>query len=213
MTDPNRITDSAHIAWPDLLVVREFLDPVTCREILAEMNTAESAAATVYGRGAGGMVDQGVRQTLRIRPSVATVQLVVDRLLAFKPSAEKHFDVSLSECEDPQFLRYREGDFFVAHQDGNTGLLRLDTESRRVSTVIFLSRETDSLPPGEIDSPEPDAYCGGSLVFTDIRPGSSEPKFHFVGEPGTLIAFRAETTHEVTPVTHGERYSIVSWFR
>jgi predicted 2-oxoglutarate/Fe(II)-dependent dioxygenase YbiX len=34
-----------------------------------------------------------------------------------------------------------------------------------------------------------------------------------VGEPGMLIAFRAETTHEITPVTHGERYSIVSWYR
>lgn len=191
--------------WPDLLVVKEFLDTVTCREIVAEMNTAEGAAATVYGRGVAGSVDHGVRQTLRIRPSVAIVQLVIDRLLQFKPAAEKHFDVALSECEDPQFLRYREGDFFVAHQDGNTGLLRLETESRRVSTVIFLSRETDS--------PRADAHCGGSLVFTDLRPGSSEPKFHFAGEPGTLIAFRAETTHEVTPVTHGERYSIVSWFR
>lgn len=195
------MTDS----WPDLLVVKEFLDPLTCRQILAEMNSAEGAAATIYGRGAAGSVDQGVRQTLRLRPSVATVQFVTDRLLQFKPAAEKYFDVALNECEDPQFLRYREGDFFVAHQDGNTGLLRLESESRRVSTVIFLSRETDS--------PQPDAYCGGSLVFTDIRPGSSEPKFHFVGEPGTLIAFRAETTHEVTPVTLGERYSIVSWFR
>jgi predicted 2-oxoglutarate/Fe(II)-dependent dioxygenase YbiX len=31
--------------------------------------------------------------------------------------------------------------------------------------------------------------------------------------PGTLICFRAETTHEVLPVTRGERVSIVSWFR
>ena len=31
--------------------------------------------------------------------------------------------------------------------------------------------------------------------------------------PGTLVAFRAETTHEVTPVTRGERYAIVSWYR
>jgi hypothetical protein len=30
------------------------------------------------------------------------------------------------------------------------------------------------------------------------------------GEAGTLVAFRAETTREVTPVTHGERYSIIS---
>jgi predicted 2-oxoglutarate/Fe(II)-dependent dioxygenase YbiX len=32
-------------------------------------------------------------------------------------------------------------------------------------------------------------------------------------EPGTLVAFRSETTHEVTPVTHGERYTIASWYR
>jgi SM-20-related protein len=31
--------------------------------------------------------------------------------------------------------------------------------------------------------------------------------------PGTLVAYRAETTHEVTPVTHGERFTIASWFR
>ena len=191
--------------WPDLLVVREFLDAPTCREIVGEMNASEGAAAAVYGRGDSGSVDQRVRQTLRIRPSAATVESVIDRLLQFKPATEKHFDVGLSECEDPQFLRYREGDFFVAHQDGNTGLLRLDTELRRVSTVIFLSRETEL--------PEPGGHCGGSLLFTDLRRGPTEPKFHFVGEPGTLLAFRAETTHEVTPVTHGERYSIVSWFR
>jgi predicted 2-oxoglutarate/Fe(II)-dependent dioxygenase YbiX len=34
-----------------------------------------------------------------------------------------------------------------------------------------------------------------------------------IGEPGTLVAFRSETTHEVTPVTHGQRYTIVSWYR
>jgi SM-20-related protein len=117
--------------------------------------------------------------------------------------AAQHFAVVVSEYEDPQFLRYQKGDFFVAHQDGNTGLLRLDTERRLVSTVIFLSREAES-PEEEGD------YCGGSLVFTNLRDST---KFRLRAAPGTLIAFRSETTHEVTPVTHGERYSIVSWYR
>lgn len=119
--------------------------------------------------------------------------------------AAEHFGVTLSECEESQFLRYKEGDFFVAHQDGNTGMLRLDTERRLVSTVIFLSRETDTPKPG------PNVHCGGSLIFTNFR-GKLE-KFHVRAEPGTLIAFRSETTHEVTPVTHGERHSIASWYR
>jgi len=194
------MTDST--GWPNLFIAKQFLEPCTCREILAEMSAAQSDAATVYGRAASGSVDQNVRKTLRIRPSVATVGSIVSRLLGVKELVEKHFGVALSECEDPQFLHYREGGFFVAHQDGNTGMTRLDTERRLVSTVIFLSNESDS--------PEPGAHCGGSLVFSDYRTNS---KFHMIGEPGTLVAFRAETTHEITPVTHGERYSIVSWYR
>ena len=88
----------------------------------------------------------------------------------------------------------------MAHQDGNTGMLNLDAEKRLISTVIFLSRESKE--------PEADAHCGGSLVFSNL-----DGKFHMLGEPGTLVAFRSETTHEVTPVTHGERYSIASWYR
>jgi hypothetical protein len=33
-----------------------------------------------------------------------------------------------------------------------------------------------------------------------------------IGEAGLLIAFGADMVHAVTPVTHGERYTIVSWF-
>jgi len=187
--------------WPDLFVAKDFVEPNICREIVAEMSAAQGDEATVYGRTVSGSVDQRVRRTLRVRPSVATVELIVGRLLAVKEEIEKHFDVVLSECEDPQFLHYREGDFFVAHQDGNTGMTRLESERRLVSIVIFLSQEADS--------PEPDAHCGGSLLFTNLR---TTEKVRMVGEPGMLIAFRAETTHEITPVTHGERYSIVSWY-
>ena len=183
---------------PDLFVVKHFLEPLVCDTIVAEMKSAEGSAATVYGRTTSGSVDSNVRKTLRIVPSTERIDLVTRRLLSCKPAVESHFNVLLSECEDPQFLRYREGDFFVAHQDGNTGLLRLDTESRLISTVIFLSREAES--------PGPEVYCGGSLVFTNSG-------FHMPAELGTLIAFRSETTHEVTPVTHGERFSIASWFR
>jgi SM-20-related protein len=200
MSDPNSTS------WPDLYVVKQFLEPRICQEIVAEMRASQADAATVYGRTTSGVVEQNVRQTLRSRPSLTTVDFVTQRLLACKQTLEKHFSVTLAECEDPQFLRYREGDFFVAHQDGNTGLLRLETESRLVSLVIFLSCEATA--------PQVDAHCGGSLVFTNLRAGPGDrTKFHLPGEPGMLVAFRSETTHEVTPVTHGERYSIVSWFR
>lgn len=186
--------------WPDLFVVRQFIEPDACAAILAELNAIEGSAATIYGRNTTGLVDERARKTIRLDPVDETVKLVLARLWVCKDAVEKHFAVTLKTCEEPQFLRYREGDFFVAHQDGNTGLLNLDAEQRLISTVIFLSRESEQ--------PEDDAHCGGSLVFSDLN-----GKFHFPGEPGTLVAFRSETTHEVTPVTHGERYSIASWYR
>ena len=172
-----------------------------CDAIVAEMKAAggDLALPSMAARFQEQLM-RIVRRTFRVKPSNETVELVTQKLLACKEEVEKHFAVSLTECEDPQFLRYREGDFFVAHQDGNTGLLRLETEQRLISTVIFLSRESEEAGTGD--------YCGGSLVFSNLR-----ERFRMYPEPGTLVAFRSETTHEVTPVTHGERYSIASWFR
>lgn len=185
---------------PDLFVVPQFFDPRLRETILAELKASQGSPATIYGRTTTGWLDERTRRTFRLDPAKETVKLVMARLWECKDAVEKHFGVPLKQCEEPQFLRYREGDFFVAHQDGNTGLLNLDAEQRLISTVIFLSRETEEA--------EDDSHSGGSLVFSDL-----DGKFHFRGEPGTLVAFRSETTHEVTPVAHGERYSIASWYR
>jgi SM-20-related protein len=191
----------------DPFLVRGFFDTQTCEEIIAEMRSAESGPATIHGRGASSSVDERVRKAARVMPSRETVELVRRRLLACKGQVEEHFQINLSDCEDPQFLRYQVGDFFVAHQDGNTPLLQFDRDRvRLVSAVIFLSQESTVPAPG--------TYCGGSLVFSGplVDPTYRETRL-VAGETGTLCAFRAETTHEVTPVTHGERHSIISWYR
>jgi SM-20-related protein len=180
-----------------------------CERIVREMSAIQGRSSVVYGSSQAGVVNESTRKSLRLSPSSETVELIVGRLTACMDEVARHFAVKLNDCEDPQFLRYQKGDFFVAHQDGNTGMLRLDTENRLVSTVIFLSREVES----DLRDDESNVYCGGSLVFTNPHATADRAKFHVQAEPGTLIAFRSETTHEVTPVTHGERYSIVSWYR
>jgi len=142
---------------------------------------------------------------MQLMPSSETVERVRRRLLTTREEVGAYFGISLTGCEDPQFLRYRVGDFFVAHQDGNTGLLLTEQEqSRKVSVVIFLNRQSET--------PETGSYGGGSLVFSEWRPGRSRGQYSLTGEAGTLVAFPSETTHEVIPVTRGERYSIVSWY-
>jgi len=186
----------------DLCLVSNFLDADTCRELITEMRLSLAGPAPTYGQGSSGEVNERVRKVTRAQPSAEIVARVTQRLMDHRERVAEHFGIILSSCEEPQFLCYRTGDFFVAHQDGNTGLVRLDSDNlRRVSVSIFLNRQSEMS--------EGDAYCGGSLVFSDWR---SSGKFEFAGEAGTLVAFRSEITHEVIPVTHGERYSIVSWY-
>jgi 2OG-Fe(II) oxygenase superfamily len=61
---------------------------------------------------------------------------------------------------------------------------------------------------------EPAGYSGGSLVFYGLM-GESSGKtvgLPLAGETGMLIAFPSDLVHAVSPVTAGERYTIVSWF-
>jgi SM-20-related protein len=185
-----------------LFVERGFLDASTLARVLAAVRASQGRPATVYGLADSGSVDARVRRTTRLSPPAEVEELVKRLLLSRMSAAEEHFGVGLEEVEEPQFLRYEVGDYFVAHQDGNTGLLRSEQEERKVSAVIFLNSQSET--------PGPDAYRGGSLVFHPR--GSSEP-FRLTAEAGTIVVFRAETTHEVEPVTHGERFTIASWYR
>ena len=137
----------------DLFTVRDFFDARECAEIIAEMRAAQGGPASVYGSSEAGAVEERVRRVTRVAASRETAESVRRRLAERRGEVERHFGASLGECEEPQFLRYRAGDFFVAHQDGNTGLLRSEREARKVSAVIFLNTQTEQ--------PGPDTYGVG----------------------------------------------------
>ena len=165
------------------------------------MRGAYMGAALTYGKG-DAAVDERVRRVRHVSVSEETLAFVSRRLEDLREPIARHFGIKLTSFEEPQFLCYRVGDFFVAHQDGNTGLVNLDTDrTRRISVSIFLNNHSAML--------EPDSYAGGALVFSDWRTGS---RHEIAGEAGMLVAFRSELTHEVTQVTHGERFAVVSWF-
>jgi SM-20-related protein len=189
----------------NLHLVKGFFDARECDEMITELSRVPDDLATVYGLGASGSVDQRVRKATKLMPSAETVDLVTRRLSMVREEIGTHFGINLTSSEDPQFLRYRPGDFFVAHQDGNTGLVLSEREqSRKISIVIFLNRQSESSEVG--------SYGGGSLVFTEWRPDRIRGQYALTGKAGMLVAFPSETTHEVVPITRGDRYSIASWF-
>ncbi|HYR07883.1 MAG TPA: 2OG-Fe(II) oxygenase [Longimicrobium sp.] len=187
----------------DLFHIDNFLDPATRAEIVAELRAAGGAPATVLSAEMGGRMDAS-RRTTRVAVSPETRALVRERLMERRGEIEAHFGVAVTECEDPQFLRYETGDYFVPHQDGNTPMVWDDSRFRRISAVIFLSQKSDEEAP--------DTYGGGELVFHGPYTGP-QLRVPAQAQPGTLVTFRAETTHEVTPVTHGVRFTIATWFR
>lgn len=189
----------------NLYLDSEFLDARTCSEIIKDFANIPHHPATVYGSHAAGSVDEAARKTVRLLPSAQTVEHITAKLIQVRAAIAAHFGLSLTKYEEPQFLRYEVGDFFVAHQDGNTGLMLSEREQfRKISVVVFLNQQSEV--------PEAGSYGGGSLVFTEWRPRRNRGQYSLPAAPGTLVAFPAETTHEVTPVTWGQRYSIVSWY-
>jgi SM-20-related protein len=151
----------------DLLKIDRALDPVTCERIRREMRAAEGDAATVLGTTSQGGVRSVARRATRLavgEPARGAVASVLERL---QPRIEAHFRYSLDTVEEPQFLRYGEGDYFVAHQDGNTPLVHDESRFRKVSAVIFLGAQSDR--------PTRETYCGGALVL-HAPYGQAEPR-------------------------------------
>ncbi len=98
--------------------------------------------------------------------------------------------------EDIQFTRYdTKGSFYDWHQDGLEGELA----NRKLSLVVQLS--------------SPEDYVGADLEMFSL---CSDPE---VGRQwrddlrglGTVIVFPAFEFHRVTPLTQGQRFSLVCW--
>src|SRR5947209_12216978 len=130
----------------DLLEIDGLLDESACDSLRGELQAAGGGAASLLG----GEVRTHVRKATRVAVSPAASGRVKSLLMQCVPRLERHFGLTLGECEAPQFLRYQTGDYFVAHQDGNTPLIHDDSRFRKVSVVVFLSRQSEE--------PLPDSY-------------------------------------------------------
>jgi SM-20-related protein len=190
-----------------LLAVPTFLERDLCAEIRQEMATAGEVAATVRGADRSYAVDQESRRTNWAEVSEETSSLVSERLLSLRKDVATVFGLEVSGVQRPQFLRYGEGDFFAAHQDRGSDMKGAEfARQRQVSSVIFLNDETSEA--------RPDTYEGGSLTLFGLLDSGDDRNVGLpvIGEAGALIGFPSEMLHEVTPITRGERFTVVSWF-
>jgi SM-20-related protein len=59
-----------------------------------------------------------------------------------------------------------------------------------------------------------DNYEGGALTLFGLLDAGNDQDVGLpvVAEAGALIAFPSGMLHEVTPITRGKRFTVVSWF-
>lgn len=188
-------------------IIKDFLSKEFCQQVLQEVQQAKMVPAGIVGNNDSFLLNEDYRKTKIAKISKQTKIEIHNRMLALKPQIEDHFEITLKDAEKPEVLVYREGDFFNLHKDLDD---QSDSDapagSRKVSIVIFLN---DQAP-----KPQNDCYCGGSLNLYGMvkQPGWENYGFPLGGKAGSLFAFRSDIFHEVTPVTFGERFTIVNWF-
>jgi PKHD-type hydroxylase len=127
------------------------------------------------------------------------VDSLAEHIGAIRPDLARHFAIPLRSHEGPSLLRYQPGGFYEAHADrADDDGTQLAPVLRRVSVVIFLNAD----------------YEGGALTLYGLIDAPAWKTFGFAIEPspGLLVAFPSHVVHEVTPVTSGDRFTIVDWF-
>jgi len=128
-----------------------------------------------------------------------TEQWVYDLIWGYMCEANENagWKYNIVAAESCQITRYTKGGFYSWHKDGigaHNGAFNLPDNkflhgnTRKLSMSILLN----------------DDYEGGDLQFRSSSP--------MQGGEGAIIVFPSFIEHQVTPVTRGIRYSLVTWF-
>ena len=183
-----------------------FLTRGECLALTTDMTSAEGAPASVYTGDNVDEVKPGTRQSLSVDVSAAVNRMMRSRLGDLREALSRHFGVVLETFEEPQYLVYGHGAFFRAHRDRRRESAQaVDVSPREISVVVLLSRP-DTAHGGD--------YDGGELQFFDLIDAAEWRGLGIACDaaPGLLVAFPANTLHEVTTVTRGCRCAMATWF-
>jgi len=192
-----------------LYLVQNFLSGPSCAELIDIIAAAPKRRGKVIAGGGADRTDESRRSVDDVKVPKELTTNVRQSLVDLKDDLQRHFGIPLEwGGEGPDYLLYRAGDFFKPHADNeeyppapNSIVIR-----RRVAVILFLNRHSREYDEG--------CFGGGLLNFYGLLDGGKwkDCAFGLEPEPGLLVAFPAGLVHEVTPITFGERYSVLTAF-
>ena len=101
------------------------------------------------------------------------------------------FQFDLAQFEVLQYAKYKEGQFYNWHCDAGPNL----GYHRKLSVVVGLT--------------DPSEYEGGDFVINYNGNPDTAEAIRLL--PGQILIFPSYVPHKVTPVTSGERVTVVTW--
>jgi len=107
---------------------------------------------------------------------------------------QKVWKYNLTKFTPCQFGKYELDNFYGWHQDSGYSYAETEVETRKLSLTLQLSSHLD--------------YEGGTFEFWN---GLKKPIIPPILEQGSILIFDSRMWHQVTPITKGIRYSLVSW--
>jgi predicted 2-oxoglutarate/Fe(II)-dependent dioxygenase YbiX len=184
-----------------IFVAEHVVDEAICRRVREAMDDGASEPAEILGAEID--VAEHERRASHIEVSEQVLGLVEACLDSQREAIGAFFGRMLRSREGPGLLRYATGGFYGPHVDRAEVASWPQAAERAVAVVLFLESSRDVDPDG--------GFSGGVLrVYGD---GDSATPVDIVPTRGTLVAFPADTLHEVTPVLDGTRDTVVDWFR
>lgn len=127
---------------------------------------------------------------LNMNSPAASLLLGIHEKLRTHPQIRR--DTLCSNVYPPRFNCYTEGEFYGLHADAPFMEVTMGETTEKIRTdyacTLFLT----------------DDYEGGELIADGFR---------FKGKAGMCIVYPADSLHEVTPVTKGERICVITWIQ
>jgi SM-20-related protein len=182
-----------------------FLDGTECMNLIEAMSGASRDYGGIVSADGAEIVDETRRRVSCARLDATVGTLIDRRFRGIIPELVSYFQVQLVDCECPDFLVYDPGAFYEWHRDTRPDNAAEYIRKRAVSAIVVLNGT---------DGAASTRYAGGSLRFQGVLDGPVWDRcpLPFEAEPGLLIAFKSNILHEVTPVTAGRRFSVVTWY-
>ena len=173
--------------------LEDFLTPQECDEIIkiGRDTGLNQGLVGTDSNSSKGRKDKKIRDSkiTWLFPNEKTSWLYIKLTYSVTSLNNQFFNFDINGfAEGLQFTYYKApSGHYGKHVDRSLNLV-----NRKISIVIQLSDESK--------------YKGGELsLYEDSKP------YIFPKKKGTLCLFPSYVLHEVTPVTKGERYSLVAW--